>query len=123
MQVVAGEGEHPDWQIAEELQRRGVRPGDPVGFIAVCPFDCGWARAGRFRIMAETRPQDFRAFWKADAARQDEVLDAFRAAGATAVVAREVPESAGGWERIPGTDYAVRMLRRPAGAEAAASPY
>ena len=111
-QVAAGGGARPDWQIAEELQRRGVRAGDPVGYVAVDPFSCGWARAGRYRIMAETRPRDFKAFWAADATRQAEVLDAFRTAGAAAVVAREVPESVVGWERIPGTDYAVRVLGR-----------
>ena len=92
-------------QVAEELQGRGVHPGDLVGSIG-SPFDCGWARLGRFRIGAEVRTPDVHAFWATDATQRAAVLAAFRKVGAKAVIARDVPVSEREWERVAGTDYA-----------------
>ena len=100
-------------RTARELERRGVRPGDRVAHIG-SSFDCAWARAARVHITAEVRTADADAFWAADPMRQDEVLDAFRRTGATAVVGNPGPGLGRGWERIPGTDYAVRTLSRAA---------
>ncbi len=72
------------------------------------------ARAARVHIAAEVRTADAGAFWAADSERQDEVCEAFRQAGATAVVGNPSPGLGRGWEHIPGTDCAVRMLSRAA---------
>jgi hypothetical protein len=110
-----GRGEaNVSWQVAEALHQRGVPEKAVVGSIG-SPFDCGWARLGRFRIGAEVRSQDERAFWTTDEAGRDKVLDAFRQAGAVAVVARDVPITEREWEQVAGTNYAVRILPSAAG--------
>ena len=100
-------------QVARALEHRGVHPGDRVAHIG-SSFDCAWARAARVHIAAEVRTADAGAFWAADSERQDEVCEAFRQAGATAVVGNPSPGLGRGWEHIPGTDCAVRMLSRAA---------
>ncbi len=100
-------------QVARALERCGVQPGDRVAHIG-SSFDAAWARAAHVHIAAEVRTADADAFWAADLERQDEVLEAFRRAGAKAVVGSPGPGLGRGWERIPGTDCAVRMLSRAA---------
>ena len=106
--AVRGAADAPG-EAARGLERLGVHPGDRVAHIG-SSFDCAWARAARVHITAEVRTADADAFWAADPAQQDEVLEAFRRAGATAVVGNPSPGLAHGWERIAGTDCAVRML-------------
>ena len=90
-------------QVAEALHRGGIPEQAVVGSIG-SPFDCGWARLGRFHIGAEVRSQDELAFWTTDEAGRDKVLDAFRQAGAVAVVARDVPITEREWEQVPGDE-------------------
>jgi hypothetical protein len=99
-----------NWRVAEALHRRGVEPGAVIGGIG-SPFDCGWARLGRFHLGAEVRMQDAPLFWTEDAVERRAVLEAFRKAGAAAVVAQDVPMAEREWEQIAGTDYAVYFLR------------
>jgi hypothetical protein len=65
------------------------------------------------RIVAEVRPEEFGRFWSVDAAVRDEVLAAFAAAGAEAVVSEPADANfaAEGWEPIAGTGYLVKRLR------------
>lgn len=101
---------HPE--IADGLQRLGLRQGDRVGFIGES-FTAFWARLARVRIVAEIPPQHAREFWSADPDRRSDALGTFADAGAVAVVADTVPEAlvARGWQTIGDTGYAVYFLR------------
>jgi hypothetical protein len=103
--------QHP--AIAEVLRRDfGLGQGAPVAFIGYS-YSAYWARLARLRIVAEVRPGETGQFWSANAAVRDDVLAAFAAAGAEAVVAEPAGAdvAAEGWEPIAGTGYLVRRLR------------
>jgi hypothetical protein len=94
---------------AGALEKRGVRPGDAVAVLGH-GINSYWARLARVRIVAEVDTYDVPKFWAAPLEKQRAVLDAFKAAGAKAVVAREVPQGAPGWEPLPDTELRVFAL-------------
>jgi len=56
-----GRADHPP--IAEALRANfGLEPGAPVTFIGYS-YSAYWAKLGRYRIIAEVRPEEFEGFW------------------------------------------------------------
>ena len=119
-EVVAGEKtETPaHWQVADELQRLGIREGDEVASIGYA-FDALWARLARVRIVSEITSGSLEAprpdadiFWHAEASRQAAVLELLAQTGAKVVVANRVPPRAvtEGWRRVGETEYYVHVL-------------
>jgi hypothetical protein len=126
-----GGAAHPQWRIARDLQRAGVRPGDR---IAVVGWSLGayWARLAGVTIVAEIcaerpappylcqgGPDGIREFWAAPPEVKQQVYEAFRKAGAKAVVATSlrgtqlvaadaVPTT--GWTALSSAGYYVHML-------------
>jgi hypothetical protein len=107
--VARGEGPaaHPDWQAARVLGDRGLQPGDGVAFVGFT-FDAYWARLGGYRVVAEVPEAEAERFWAQDADGRAAVLEAFHRAGARAVVSRH--PAGPGWQAVPGTGYAFRLL-------------
>jgi hypothetical protein len=105
----------PRWpgEVAEALLALGVHAGDGVGIIGYA-FDSFWARLARVRIVAEMPGTDTAAFWAGDAQVQLQVIDAFAATGARAIVAEEVPYDTvlPGWLPLGQTNYLVYLLPR-----------
>ena len=93
----------PEWpgEVADELYRLGVRPGDGVAVIGYA-FDSYWARLARVRIVAEMFDFEAQPFWSGTPAFRSEVLRAFESTGASAIVAERVPPAADprGWHRV-----------------------
>ena len=106
----------PAWpgQVAEELRRLGVGPGDGVAVIGY-GFDSYWARLARTKIVAEMLEWQATPFWYGDAAFQAEVLTAFATTDARAVVAEYVPAHANlpGWHQVGETNFFIYLLNRP----------
>jgi hypothetical protein len=103
--------DHP--AIAEALRTEfGLEPGAPVAFIGYS-YSAYWARLGRYRIIAEVRPEEFERFWSAEQGVREEVLMAFAAAGAVAVVSEPpgAEVAIDGWDEFAGTGYLVMRLR------------
>jgi hypothetical protein len=103
--------QHP--AIAEALRADfGLARGTRVAFVGYS-YSAYWARLARLRIIAEVRPEEIGQFWSASVAIRDEVLAAFAAAGAEAVVSEPVGADVAteGWETIAGTGYLVRRLK------------
>jgi hypothetical protein len=98
---------HPEWQAARALHDHGLRPGDRVAFVGFT-FDAYWARLGGYHIVAEVPENQAERFWAEDGPGRAAVLEAFRRAGARAVVVRHAPGS--DWSPVPGTGYAFRVL-------------
>jgi hypothetical protein len=102
----------PRWpgEVAEELHRLGVQPGDPVGVIGYA-FDSYWARLAHVRIVAEMLDVDADPFWRGDAALQAAALEAFANAGAKAVIAEYVPSLATltGWHQVGDSNYYIYL--------------
>jgi hypothetical protein len=93
--------------IADGLQRLGVRAGDHIGFIG-SSYTAFWARLLRVRIVAEIPPGHVQEFWAADASRQSDVIRAFEGIGTKALVSEPVRSSIAippGWQPIGNTGY------------------
>ena len=104
----------PKWpgEVAEELNRLGIKAGDSVGVIGYA-FDSYWARLARVQIVAELWEQDADTFWLGDLALQAEVIQAFAGSGAKAVVAEAVPAFAdlGSWQQVGDTNYFIYIIQ------------
>ena len=113
------------WRAAVELQKSGLNPGDKVAALGV--FDNHWARVARAQYVSEIPLRFLRdrdrflrddyspsayateetdKFWRAEPDTKSKVMQAFKAAGARAVVAERVPTWADttGWHKIEDED-------------------
>jgi 4-amino-4-deoxy-L-arabinose transferase-like glycosyltransferase len=109
---------HPE--VAAELSRMGVRPGDKVAMVGDS-FRAYWARLARARIVAEIPSRgpygeitagDEDKFWRADDAIKSQVFEALAKAGAVMVVTDNVPPlvAAQGWQKLGNTRYYAHPL-------------
>jgi len=109
------------WRIGFYLAQSGLHPGDKVASVKVGNGSlCGWAYMNGLRIVAEIgndafdprdQEKDFELFTGSPEVQQT-VFDAFKQAGAVAVVVLDVngPIQGAGWERIPGTQSWVHRI-------------
>ncbi|HLA98089.1 MAG TPA: hypothetical protein VJL34_06520, partial [Anaerolineales bacterium] len=110
----AGQGTpSPSWpgEVAEELLRLGIEPGEQVGVIGYA-FDSYWARLARLKIVAEMFGWEADPFYLGAPAFQSEVIQAFANTGASAIVAERVPPFADldGWRRVGNTNYYILLI-------------
>jgi hypothetical protein len=98
-------------ELAEELQKVGVGPGDKVAIIGDA-FVAFWARLARVQIVAEMFGWEADPFWLGDAEAQARVIKAFASSGAKAIVAESVPDypSLTGWQRLGSTGHYAYLL-------------
>ena len=98
-------------EVAEELQKVGIRPGDKVAIIGDA-FVAFWARLARVQIVAEMFGWEADPFWLGDSETQQSVIRAFTSSGARAIVADSVPDrtSLAGWRRLGSTGHFVYLL-------------
>jgi hypothetical protein len=101
--------------VAEALVVAGVEPGADVGLIGY-GYTALWAHLAQVRIVSEMLPEEAPLFWNAGDADREQVLDAFRASGASHVVAEATPLDEGdweGWRPLGRTGYWILDLRAP----------
>jgi hypothetical protein len=120
---VLARGVLPDvqWEIAESLNRMGVRPGDKVGLIRSSSGPAVyWARLAKVQIVAEIPAREANSFWSASDLVRSQVIKTFARTGANFIIAEAVPSWVGniGCQRIEKTNYCAYILPR----EAALSP-
>jgi hypothetical protein len=113
-----GDARHPGhvyWQAAKALGEWGIRPRDKVALISNEPWGEGGAyvaRLARIQIIAQVNLPD--GFWAASSPTQARVIEAFRKAGAKAVLALEIPRQSGCpncWQRLGSTPFYVYLLK------------
>src|SRR5579875_889023 len=123
--AAGGETEHNlQAMLAARFHRLGVKAGDRIAYIGNA-MDADWARQLGARVVAEVpviwdrhnslsrvvmeNYAEVDAFWAAPKTVRAHVLDLFRKAGASIVVAGKLPRQAQaeGWKRVipPGTPY------------------
>jgi len=81
---------HNQWQVAEDLQRLGVMPGDRIARIGG-RYNVDWARLLRVTVVAEVPRANARDFWCAKPEVQAQVIETFRRLGVTAIVSEHYP--------------------------------
>jgi len=77
----------PDYQIVEGLQKLGIHSGEKVAAIGF-DNDANWAYLARLAIIAEINADQACEFWSATPSAQEVILEKFKQAGASLVVAR-----------------------------------
>ena len=107
------------WKIAEGLSRAGIRPGDKVAVVGYPP-SAYWARLANVQIVAEalSEKMEFRSVNDVDkmltatGALKPDAVQAFRNAGARAIVANTVPEEVArnGWQELAIAPWYVYIL-------------
>jgi 4-amino-4-deoxy-L-arabinose transferase-like glycosyltransferase len=105
-----------DMAVAQAFQQAGFAEDARIATLLYANIDhVRWAHMAQARIVAElfvdayTVNED--AFWNADAAAQDAVLQAFAQAGATAVVSSHIPDGGRpGWQPLGSTPFFVLRL-------------
>jgi 4-amino-4-deoxy-L-arabinose transferase-like glycosyltransferase len=109
-----GGAPHIQWQVAEDLRRLGVKPGDRVARIPD-HLGLGWARLLRVTVVADVGFDHSMDFWCAKPEVQAQIIEAFRRLGATAIVADTIPPGLVNvpgpeWQRVgDGTYYALML--------------
>ena len=100
------------WQVAQGLKSEGILANDRVASIGD-GMNCYWAHLAGVRIVAEIPLGGGSQFWAGSQSLQAGALQAFAAAGATAVVSNEQPPMGlNGWHEIGGTGYYAFDLRK-----------
>lgn len=96
------------------MQHLGLRAGDQLAIVGTDPGGqdvAPVARLGRMRIIAEILQPD--KFWAADAWSREQLVSAFKGAGAKAVLAYQPPSAEKDWVKLGNTDYWIYRLARP----------
>jgi hypothetical protein len=107
---------HREWQIAQELKRLGVNPGDTVALLDheghPKAIDYYWAHLGQVRIVAEIPSGGVEAFWTAEPAERLRLLGLLRQTGAAALIAGTPPpvSQAAAWRALGSTGYYAILL-------------
>jgi len=99
-----------DFQAAQELLSLGVKPGDRVARITPIVYDYAVERILRVQIVAEVDRDHAGEFWDRPLAAQQDLLQAFAAQGARAVIATSPKlraENQSAWKRLGETQYWV----------------
>ncbi len=96
------------WQIARELRKMGLQPGDKVACLGY-GLKAYWARLARVQIVADMPTWNVNLFWALDNPSQQQVIQALRERGVRAIVAPSGPEEARsqGWAKVGATGYWV----------------
>jgi len=98
-------------EVAQELVKLGVEPGDKVGVIGYA-YDSFWARLAGVKIVAEMLEADAIDLWQGDDTLQKSVLESFGKAGVQAVVAEYVPTDAQltEWHQVGNSSYFIYVF-------------
>src|SRR5208282_3406263 len=83
------------YQVADSLNKEGVRPGEAVAVVGSGWDGMFWARLARVRIVAQIPPDDVDAFWLSDPSVTKRVLDTMGGIGIRAIVTQGKPASSG----------------------------
>lgn len=97
------------YDVAQQLQRLGVRPGSRVALVGD-ESDIYWSRLARVRVVAQVPLSDADVYWKQSNVERARLNMLIHATGAAAIVASwtEPPHGfTNDWIRVPGTRYSI----------------
>ncbi len=102
------------WQVAHELQQRGVQQNDRVASVGNTML-AAWPRLARVRVVAEIPAApggEAEKFWAVDELTRAQALAAIAGTGARVVVAEAAPSWAiqENWQRLGNTTYLIYVL-------------
>jgi hypothetical protein len=103
---------HIQWQVAQDLRKLGVKPGDEVARLPT-HFGLAWARLLRVTVVAQIPLENSDDFWCAKPDVQAQAIETIRRVGVTAFVAEQTAEACPpgpDWHKVgDGTYYALKL--------------
>jgi len=111
-QIVRRSGSrHEEWEMAEDLMQRGLRPGDKVATLGN-GSSSSWAHLARLKVVAEVPGDHVQDFWQAPPSVKLQVFRLLSQTGAKLLVTekRYSQEPSPPWQRLGGTKYFVHRL-------------
>jgi hypothetical protein len=103
---------HKQWEIAQVLAQRGIRPGDGVATIIDHREGDYWARLARVKIIEEIPLEEMQKLVSLDAGSRERLVRVLRGPGAKAIVTAPAPPEGTGfrWDRLGNTEYFISSL-------------
>jgi hypothetical protein len=103
---------HKQWEIAQVLTQRGIRPGDGVATIIDHREGDYWARLARVKIIEEIPLEEMQKLVSLDAGSHARLVRVLQGPGAKAIVTAPAPPEGTGfrWDRLGNTEYFISSL-------------
>jgi hypothetical protein len=112
---------HKQWDVAEALQKAGMRRGDFVAVLGHTNIADYWAHLACVRIVADMPEEDVDKFWKAPAPLRAHLVKLFAQSGAKFLVSRSALAD-DGWIFLGNTGYSAMDLRGISRSEGESQP-
>jgi len=95
------------WQVATELKKYGLQPGERVAILGHGPSSDYWAHLAQVRIVADLSEENLPAFWDASDVTRARIFDSLARTGASFVVTRFRPPASqiSGWHTLGATGF------------------
>jgi len=104
---------HTSWEVAQQLRRIGVLPGDRVAAIGF-NVDAYWAHLAGVHIVAELTETGAGAYWVSGSEVRSKVFQAFARSGAKAVICNRTPQYGVPSDWLPAGDSGFFLRPIPA---------
>lgn len=103
---------HKQWEIAQVLAQRGIRPGDTVATIIDHREGDYWAHLARVKIIEEIPLEEMHKLVSLDAGSHEQLVRVLQGPGAKAIVTTPAPPEGTGfhWDRLGNTEYFMSSL-------------
>jgi 4-amino-4-deoxy-L-arabinose transferase-like glycosyltransferase len=103
---------HLQWEVAQALAQRGIRPGDTVATIIDHRIGDYWAHLAQVRIVEDIPREEMPKLIAMDAPSHVELARVLQRPGAKAIVTTPEPPPGTGfrWDRLGQTPYFISML-------------
>jgi hypothetical protein len=107
------------WQVATELEKCGLQPGQRVAVLGHSTSSDYWAHLAQVRIVADLSEESVPSFWDASDATRARILESLAHTGASFVVTRFQPPASqiSGWHFLGATGYYALPLSNGAKSE------
>jgi len=107
------------WQVATELKKYGLQPGERVAVLGHDTSSDYWAHLAQVRIVADLSKESISTFWDASDATRARIIDSLAHTGASFVVTRFRPPASqiSGWHTLGATGYYALPLSNGAKSE------
>ncbi len=107
---------HNHWQVAQQLQAMGVKPGDRVARFPA-HYGLAWARLLGVTVVAQVPVENSMDFWYTAPEQQAQAIETLRRLGVTVIVAEQVPSDVAHapgpeWRKLgDGRYYALKLTQ------------
>jgi hypothetical protein len=105
---------HKQWEIAQVLAQRGIRPGDGVATIIDHREGDYWAHLARVKIIEEIPLEEMQKLVSLDAGSHAQLVRVLQGPGAKAIVTTPAPPQGTGfrWDRLGNSEYFISWLTK-----------